>query len=62
MTNDIRVATLSGERLVMPKRVPRQFPNICRPWVSPHVPDANYTAGVSGHFSDCLQTFMNSLL
>ncbi len=44
MTNDIRVATLSGGAFSYAERVPRQSLNICGPRGEPHVPDANYAA------------------
>ena len=44
MTNDIRVATLSGEAFSYAERVPRQFPQHLSTLGEPHVPDANYTA------------------
>jgi len=63
MTNDIRVATLSGGAFSYAERVPRQFPQHLWTLGEPHVPDANYAAELFRVTSIVASsTFMNSLL
>ena len=63
MTNDIRVATLSGGAFSYAERVPRQFPQHLWTLGEPHVPDANYAADLFRVTSIVASsTFMNSLL
>ena len=63
MTNDIRVATLSGGAFSYAERVPRQFPQHLWTLGEPHVPDANYAAELFRVTSFVASsTFMNSLL